>query len=425
MMRLPLANGGYRGMMLNDKPNNSNICRGGSAWRYLIASLLLFLLSQFSFAGIVYLKERNFLYNTAATDSTWHEDNPTDPYPDVEYLYGRSYQVPGVVYVKGGSKSITLTFKNTAFYPVNATFKITGIRFVYHLWIVPVYTYVNVPSDVPISFSAQQEKSATFNFEIPDSIFVGDIQVQTRLVSSGGSVLWGDPYTWMDWGKFYTVLQTPIGFQAQPWMDLLDMTCRWAYEDATEAECSEDLTKGLFWDSPWVYSDEGVWHWAGTSFLLSDAVRYEHYNMDCKDTAGFLYLAFQSQGIDSELRYLKDEGGVGFVTNPICPMGSDATIDTIPNPNDPNNPIQVYSVRVWTHHVVVFHDGVCDSAAAQRLDLDGYSYRNPPFNWALQGYWQTPYGNPTYLGLVNRLYGQGSPDAVTLDSNTLFTMTEI
>lgn len=54
-------------MMLNDKPNNSNICRGGSAWRYLIASLLLFLLSQFSFAGIVYLKERNFLSNTAAS----------------------------------------------------------------------------------------------------------------------------------------------------------------------------------------------------------------------------------------------------------------------------------------------------------------------------------------------------------------------
>lgn len=369
-----------------------------------------------SIAGIDYLKERNFLVNTATTDSTWHAAYPNDPYPDVEYQYARSFQVPGVVYVKGGSKSITLTFKNSAFYSLNTTLKVTGVRYVYHIWLVPVYTYVDEPADIPISFSAQQERSATFSVEIPESVFGGDIQVQARLVTSGGSVLWGDEYAWMDLGKFYAVLQAPTGYQAQPWMDLLDITCRWAHEDTSEAECSEDLTKGLFWDSPWVYSDEGVWHWSGSYYNLTRAVRQSQYNMDCQDTAGFLHLALQSQGIGSELVELHRSGGGRFITNPICPMGSNAAIDTVPDPNDPNIEIPVYNACTWGFHVVVNHGGVHDSAAAQRLDLYGYSYRNPPFDWEQAGYWQTSYSDPAFLGLVDRSVGDQISTSVALDT---------
>ena len=38
--------------------------------------------------------------------------------------------------------------------------------------------------------------------------------------------------------------------------------------------------------------------------------------------------------------------------------------------------------------------------AAQKEDLSGNGYRNPPFDWPLSGYWQTAVSPTTTRGLV-------------------------
>lgn len=279
----------------------------------------------------------------------------------------------------------------------------------------PIYTEATgAPFSTSINFSAQQEKSATISISIPEHVYGGWIQVRAKLVSSGGSVLWGDQYTWMDWGKFYAVLQTPIDKQTQPWMDLLDFSCRWADGETDEQSCAQELTKGLFWDSDWTYNGYSCWHWEGTNYNLTEAVQERWAYMDCRDIAGFLYLALQSQGISSSFYYLKrGDASTDFITNLICPLGLDATDDT------------EYDETQWTFHVVVNHGGVHDASASQMRNLAGSGYRNPPFDWILEQYWQTEYGDPEFFGLVNRPEGSEFADYVLLDSDDLFIMNGI
>lgn len=80
--------------------------------------------------------------------------------------------------------------------------------------------------------------------------------------------------------------------------------------------------------------------------------------------------------------------GQGFTTNLACPIGSDPTYDW------------TYTTFAWAFHQLTVGDGlVWDACAAQKEDLAGNGYRNPPSSWLLFGYWQTPAGQMT-RGLV-------------------------
>lgn len=79
-------------------------------------------------------------------------------------------------------------------------------------------------------------------------------------------------------------------------------------------------------------------------------------------------------------------------TNPLCAAGLDAT-------NVAN-----YTAYQFNYHQVVISGSLYDAAAAQRYDLSGSTYLNPPWAWGKTGYWHTSDSPSPHLGLVDFLF---------------------
>jgi hypothetical protein len=118
-------------------------------------------------------------------------------------------------------------------------------------------------------------------------------------------------------------------------------------------------------------------------------------------------LALCSVGLDFSARQLTgavDPNTGNFFTNPICPIGSDPTLDW------------TYLSYEWGFHQVCVltgapdppsnDAGIWDPTAAQKEDLNGNGYRNPSAHhpihpWPQFDYWQKPRIVGAPLGLVN------------------------
>jgi hypothetical protein len=134
---------------------------------------------------------------------------------------------------------------------------------------------------------------------------------------------------------------------------------------------------------------------------------------NCVDVSTFNAICLDALGAGVTLK--RQTQNYGFVTNPVCPIGSDST--------DEGN----YHLVPFSMHQQVHLSGyVYDAALAFLVDLEGDEHMNPsgPY-WPLSGalsYWQTPppSSTPEY-GLVRRYFNAvydeegGEPFGFTMD----------
>jgi len=190
------------------------------------------------------------------------------------------------------------------------------------------------------------------------------------------------------------------------WDNVLKVSCTNASQSATIADAEPAETFGVFWDHPgFAYpEDTGTYCFDpnnANKYLLGwvadNLLNGAWFPGNCLDCSTANALLTDSLGINTLTRQLTIDNG--FTTNPICPVGSDATLWP-----------STYSSFAWGWHSIAVPYGsafgggtsIFDPTEAQHLNLDGNSYENPPADglgsfWSQGGYWQT---NPS-LGLVS------------------------
>lgn len=380
--------------------------------------LLLLLLNACSWASTIGLVERNYSGNYSATNRFWfykNLDGSSRPdgngqYPDLEWQSGRGENFP-VVLNRNGTATITLKFYNPQFFAQTGTLQINGARLRIPGKVVQTWpSSGSLPPDQlkglyiagggQLSFPAEDYKSVTVTLSgIPNYVTRGTLEVDAEITGQAQWTTGG----YAAWEGLYVVTSTPQALQAVPWTDLLDYSCDWAHGEAAPTQVAKKITFGIFWNDKgdgntdfegdeWIYSGSGVWFWDPYYNVYDLSKRLgspSSVNMDCRDVSGFNLLANSAVGVTASCTKLKEPYST-IVTNEICPMGSNASI------------LAYYDPIEWTFHQIMTVDTLAhDAAAAQWRNLSGGSYRNPPANWPVLGYWQTPYSNPVFIGLVD------------------------
>ena len=190
-------------------------------------------------------------------------------------------------------------------------------------------------------------------------------------------------------GTMYAVYDTPDAPMGAPWVGILANACNWAKGDKTAASVSADLTKGLFFSGKFAYPISTGTYWTDPRtglYMLSQLLGSPSpQSGNCQDVSDYLMVCANAVGVNfavSKFTYTVNTQGSGtFASNPLCLIGSDPTIDGS------------YTVSHWAWHQIASPSGfssVYDDCAAQKLDLSGAGYRNPPIAWPLVGFWQTP-----------------------------------
>jgi len=205
----------------------------------------------------------------------------------------------------------------------------------------------------------------------------------------------GFQVTWNGSGSIFTrfnvfvVLDAPKAPMDPAWVSLLRYSCWWGRFKSNFNDAAQAITFGVFFQRPgFAYPQDGASYWlVGTTFMLRalldewNAGRWTKGN--CVDVSCLTMLALCSVGLDFSVRQLTGtkfsdlNGGIdAFLTNPICPIGSDPTLDG------------TYSPWYWRFHQVCVITGapdppsnaagIWDPTAAQKEDLNGNGYRNPP-----------------------------------------------
>ncbi|MBX3117767.1 MAG: hypothetical protein KF784_01785 [Fimbriimonadaceae bacterium] len=398
-------------------------------FRFLFIVVGLVSLSAISFAqrtpGIK-LVEKDYTNNVTATDRFWFYlnsdgsiQNPLTgggAYPGLEMDGNRAFQITKVVYVRGTDIQVSLKFQNESTVAAVGNLHINAARLIIDLPTnPPTQQLVNlgVPSASAISISPYPG-TTTVNItltNVPNYVAKGQLQINAVIYSNvgvqhagePGARSWGGP-SWQDWETFYYTDATPVGLQSVPWTDLLDYSCLWAYGQTGEANVCHDLTFGLFWSKRWIYDPSGNYFWQDWMYGSNPHVIYNLFdalnststvNMDCRDAAGFNTLCMASLGHSSTPIRLKVQIYPVFWTNPVCGMGNDASVDYNPISGAPTYVEHPFGF----HQVTRISNGVYDAAVAQKFDLTGATYRNPPAHWVTAGYWQTQLGGSS-LGLV-------------------------
>ncbi|MFA0730832.1 MAG: hypothetical protein LKKZDAJK_001434 [Candidatus Fervidibacter sp.] len=248
--------------------------------------------------------------------------------------------------------------------------------------------------------------------------------------------------------EIFTVLDAPKPPMSPAWVSLLRYSCRWARGTSNLDDAAQAITFGVFFQRPGLaYPRDTASHWLnGTTFMLKalldewNAGRWTDGN--CADVSCLTMLALCSVGLDFSVRQLTgtllppppycgrncpppwEDGPIGFHfhTHDICSIGSDPTVDW------------TYKWWAWGWHQVCVltgapdppsnDAGIWDPTAAQKEDLNGNGYRNPPAHhpnhlWWQKDYWQKSHTQVpgAWLGLVNepiqgandpQLYGLGT-----------------
>jgi hypothetical protein len=204
--------------------------------------------------------------------------------------------------------------------------------------------------------------------------------------------------------KTYLVEDTPKHYQTVPWFNVLDLACDWADNEAGIVNCAHDVTFGLYYSQLIAYNlgtEEvpTVWFDNNNKFKLKEFFETPGYkDGNCVDVSTFNSICMNALGLTTQLnQQIQDEF---FVTNPICPIGSDSS--SVGN---------YFMVIFGMHQQVHISGNVFDAAIALVYDLSGSAYMNPPANWPMgaPGYWQTPYSPPAY-GLTKRYFHSASDD---------------
>jgi hypothetical protein len=223
--------------------------------------------------------------------------------------------------------------------------------------------------------------------------------------------------------KVYGVLDQPVSPMSPAWVSLLEYSCRWGRGKNTFDDAAQAITFGVFFQRPgFAYPSDTDSHWVdvydpdGPTFKLKalldewDAGNWTDGN--CVDVSCLTMIALCSVGMDFSARQLT--GSVlspphpyagNFYTNPVCLIGSDPTIDS------------TYSPSYWGFHQICVPTGdasppsndarIWDPTGAQKEDLNGNGYRNPPAYhpdhlWPQKDYWQKWFmPESRWLGLVN------------------------
>ncbi|MCS7265054.1 MAG: hypothetical protein NZ805_09505 [Armatimonadetes bacterium] len=229
-------------------------------------------------------------------------------------------------------------------------------------------------------------------------------------------VSWAGSGTMFTRFSVFVVLDAPKAPMEPAWVNLLRYSCRWGRGTSNLEDAAQAITFGVFFQRPgFAYPSDTNTYWVNTltnppSFMLKalldewNAGRWTDGN--CVNVSCLTMLALCRVGLDFSTRQLTgtvDPFTLNFRTNPICLIGSDPTID------------QTYSPWDWTYHQVCVlsnallppsNTGLWDPKAAQKEDLNGNGYRNPPAHhpshlWPEFDYWQKPRMQGASLGLVN------------------------
>ena len=226
--------------------------------------------------------------------------------------------------------------------------------------------------------------------------------------------------------EVFIVLDEPKAPMNPAWVNLLRYSCRWGRGTSNLDDAAQAITFGVFFhkisDPPrpgFGYTTRTSWTDLGTNppTLKLKAI-FDEWNAgrtvygNCLDISCFTMVALCSVGMDFSTRQLTgtllsrpDPDAGNFRTNPLCPIGSDPTVDV------------TYSPWAWLWHQVCVltgapdppsnDAGIWDPTAAQKEDLNGNGYRNPPAHhsnhlWPQKDYWQKPHTQVpgAWLGLV-------------------------
>lgn len=334
-------------------------------------------------------------------------------FPAIEHNYNVDPPeiVPWSVFVRGSSVQVRFRFYNPNFVPSVGVFELSNARFVPR----------NHPGDAVdltgqglvqgVTIPAFEIKDVTVTLEgLPETVCLGTFWGQVNIdvtEGTGYGELWNSPRQF-----FYFTDAQPTGLMAVPWIEVVDPACDWADELTGPADCARANTFGLFYWQKFAYpiGEPGFpafWiHPVSKRFRLSDFVNSTAWHDgNCVDVASYFYLSCSSIGVaTSQMRHFATmrSDAIGFVTNPICPIGSDPTIS------------QNYLNAGWTMHMNCSVTGlIYDACLALPTDLTGSGYQNPPAGWPLPGYWQTPNGEQ-FLGLVKR-YAYSGMDALQFE----------
>jgi len=235
---------------------------------------------------------------------------------------------------------------------------------------------------------------------------------------------------WGSWGPTYyltpiyssevfVVLDAPKAPMNPAWVSLLRYSCRWAWRTSAIHDAAQAITFGVFFQRPgFAYPVDSAAHWLvgppdypAYTFMLKALLDQWNNGIwtdgNCVDVSCLAMLALCSVGMDFSTRQLTGRVHAvtgNFLTNPLCPTGSDPTLDW------------TYSQWQWAYHQICVitgspdppsnDAGIWDPTGAQKEDLNGDGYRNPPAHhpnhpWTQFDYWQKPRVMGTSLGLVN------------------------
>ena len=222
--------------------------------------------------------------------------------------------------------------------------------------------------------------------------------------------------------RLYTIYAMPGAPMATPapWEGVLDYSCQWAAGKSTMADVAKEVTRGAYFSKRIAYPNLATTEWWDVdrttgqgdplTFRLTDFLNTSGYQAgNCVDISDFLCIAANSQGLGFQVsQYGNLDGSLtqtGFTSNPACLVGGDPNVLLDPNGSSS------WSLASWYWHQLCQSqtDAVYDPCAAQKYDLSGNLYGNPPINWILKDYWQTskpagwnstPSGMWKSLGLV-------------------------
>jgi len=252
----------------------------------------------------------------------------------------------------------------------------------------------------------------------------GLISLEGLVLPSYITVL-GFQVTWVGYGMMFTrftvfvVLDEPKAPMNPAWVNLLRYSCRWGKGTSNPDDAAQRITFGVFFQRPgFAYPRNTRTYWlvgpprySTYTFMLKALL--DRWNAgiwtdgNCVDVSCLTMLALCSVGLDFSARQLTgsvDAATGNFLTNPICPIGSDPTLDW------------TYEPWRWGYHQVCVltgspdppsnDAGIWDPTGAQKEDLNGNGYRNPPAHhpnhpWPQFDYWQKPRVVGASLGLVN------------------------
>jgi hypothetical protein len=256
------------------------------------------------------------------------------------------------------------------------------------------------------AFGGEQQFELTIS-NVPNHVAVGQLELQYDLPLTDGVIAGnnGTNGSFVGWERVCLLDASPTGLQSVPWVDFLEFSCRWAFGSVGQAQTMRELTKGLNKsnrcpDNRTLYS-----HAISSSYYLGSNLNYVDLSdftvdleegpvisMDCRDYAGILYLAFQSQGANPTFRWLERWDPIqqfvpgGFYTWPLCPAGTDDTVS-----GDRQADLGNYNSLDFAFHCVIGANGErYDAAASYLWYYSSQIWEKPAFEWPEPLHWQNP-----------------------------------